>query len=157
MNAEIVETAKWPPPKLCISVRWHLQQNHLFFSRAAVCVDGSMWDLIWKGCLKFGWDTLTEDKMNKTFIHFLMHLTFTLIFHTLSFSYRCLNIIYYMLCVTLENVNVRMWHKILSFLIPTHTSSLLSCADICHALGSKVPTVCAQVYICISLRSGQRS
>lgn len=46
--------------------------------------------------------------MNKTFIHFLMHLTFILIFHTLSFSYRCLNIIYYMLSVTLENVNVRM-------------------------------------------------
>lgn len=53
-----------------------------------------------------------------------------------------------MLSVTLENVNVRMCDPfILKSNTHTHISSLLSCADMCHALGSKVPTVCAQVYI----------
>lgn len=64
MSAEIVNT-KWPPSKLYIDIRWHLQHNHLFFICTAVSYDTCRCDWILKGSLKFGRDALEEIRINK--------------------------------------------------------------------------------------------
>lgn len=92
MNAEIVNT-KWPPWKLYMAIRWHVQHNHLFPICIAVSVDTRCSDLIWKGNFKFGCDKLEKiriDKKKCTNEHDVLNLPCLL--KSCNFSHYCFNV-----------------------------------------------------------------